>query len=480
MEMKSIKKNYFYNLLYQILALLAPLITTPYVSRTLGAEAIGEYSYSYSIVYYFMLAAILGTATYAEREVSFCQDNRKKRSKRFWDLFFLRNITSFTSIALYVVIVGFCFKNKLMAMIVALNIISVGLDTVWLFQGMEEFGRITFRDTCIKILTIVSIFFFIKRPIDIYLYALIMSLSPVISAVSLLPFLHHYIDKIEVKEVQPFYDFKNIVGLFIPTIAISVYAVLDKTMLGMFTTTKIENGYYEQATKLSKTALTVVTSLGTVMIPRISYYFEKKQTKLINEYMLKSYQFALLLGFPICFGLIGVSNNLVPWFYGAGFDKVVVLLKVSGFLVIAIGLSNITGLQYLVPTKQQNKLTKSVCVGAIVNIILNTILIPKWYSVGAAVASVIAEFSVTFVQFTYVKNQFDLKQIAKIVPRYFIASMVMMLVLRVEDIVLQSGIFNTILMVVSGAITYFVILFILKDKFVFEALNIIKKKIRKG
>ena len=480
MEMKSIKKNYFYNLLYQILALLAPLITTPYVSRTLGAEAIGEYSYSYSIVYYFMLAAILGTATYAEREVSFCQDNRKKRSKRFWDLFFLRNITSFTSIALYVVIVGFCFKNKLMAMIVALNIISVGLDTVWLFQGMEEFGRITFRDTCIKILTKVSIFFFIKRPIDIYLYALIMSLSPVISAVFLLPFLHHYIDKIEVKEVQPFYDFKNIVGLFIPTIAISVYAVLDKTMLGMFTTTKIENGYYEQATKLSKTALTVVTSLGTVMIPRISYYFEKKQTKLINEYMLKSYQFALLLGFPICFGLIGVSNNLVPWFYGAGFDKVAVLLKVSGFLVIAIGLSNITGLQYLVPTKQQNKLTKSVCVGAIVNIILNTILIPKWYSVGAAVASVIAEFSVTFVQFTYVKNQFDLKQIAKIVPRYFIASMVMMLVLRVEDIVLQSGIFNTILMVVSGAITYFVILFILKDKFVFEALNIIKKKIRKG
>lgn len=480
MEMKSIKKNYFYNLLYQILALLAPLITTPYVSRILGAEAIGEYSYSYSIVYYFMLVAILGTATYAEREISFCQDNGTKRSKRFWDLFFLRNITSLTSIAFYGVIVGFCFKNKLMAIIVALNIISVGLDTVWLFQGMEEFGRITFRDTCIKILTIVSIFLFVKKPTDIYLYALIMSLSPVVSAVSLLPFLHHYIDKVEWKEVQPFYDFKNIVGLFIPTIAISMYAMLDKTMLGIFTTTKVENGYYEQATKLSKTALTVVTSLGTVMIPRISYYFEKKQAKLIKEYMLKSYQFTLFLGFPICFGLIGVSNNLVPWFYGDGFDKVAVLLKVSGFLVIAIGISNITGLQYLVPTKQQNKLTKSVCVGALVNIILNAILIPKLYSVGAAIASVIAEFSVAFVQFAYVKNQFDLKQIAKLVPRYFIASMMMLLVLRAENIVLQSGVFNTMRMIVSGAIIYFVILFILKDKIVFEALGIIKKKIRKG
>lgn len=478
--MKSIKKNYFYNLLYQILALLAPLITTPYVSRTLGAEAIGEYSYSYSIVYYFMLAAILGTGTYAEREISFCQDNRIKRSKRFWDLFFLRNITSLTSIVLYGVIVGFYFKNKLMAIIVSMNIVSVALDTVWLFQGMEEFGRITFRDTCVKILTIVSIFFLVKKPIDIYLYALIMSLSPVISAVSLLPFLHCYIDKPDLKKVQPFYDFKNIIGLFVPTIAISVYAMLDKTMLGIFTTTKVENGYYEQATKLSKTALTVVTSLGTVMIPRISYYFEKKQTKLINEYMLKSYQFALLLGFPICFGLVGVSDNLVPWFYGDGFDKVSALLKVSGFLVIAIGLSNITGLQYLVPTKQQNKLTKSVCVGAFVNVILNAILIPKLYSVGAAVASVVAEFSVTFVQFVYVKDQLDLKQVAKLVPRYFLASMMMLLLLKAEDMAFQPGIFNTMLMVISGATIYFASLFILKDKFAFEALDIVKKKIRKG
>ena len=251
-------------------------------------------------------------------------------------------------------------------------------------------------------------------------------------------------------------------------------------MLGIFTTTKVENGYYEQATKLSKTALTVVTSLGTVMIPRISYYFEKKQTKLINEYMLKSYQFALLLGFPICFGLIGVSDNLVPWFYGDGYDKVSVLLKVSGFLVIAIGLSNITGLQYLVPTKQQNKLTKSVCTGALVNMVLNAILIPRWYSVGAAIASVIAEFSVTFVQFVYVKDQFDLNQVAKLVPRYFVASIMMLLLLKAEDMVLQPSILNTMLMVVSGAIIYFSALLILKDKFVFEAFAILKKKIRKG
>lgn len=480
MEMKSIKKNYIYNLIYQILALIAPLITTPYISRVLGAEAIGEYSYSYSVVYYFMLAAILGTATYAEREISFCQDNRVRRSVRFWDLFFLRNITSLISIIIYGLIVGIFFENQLMAIIVGLNIISVGLDTVWLFQGMEEFGRITFRDTCIKGITIILIFFLIKKQEDIYLYALIMSLSPVLSAISLFPFLKNYIDWVDLKKVHPFYDFKNIVGLFIPTIAISVYAMLDKTMLGILTSTKVENGYYEQATKLSKTALTVVTSLGTVMIPRISYCFEKKQKKLINKYMLKSYQFALFIGFPICFGLIGISNNLVPWFYGTGFDKVSLLLKVSGLLVIAIGLSNITGLQYLVPTKQQNKLTKSVCVGAIVNIILNAVLIPKWYSVGAAIASVIAEYSVTFVQFIYVRNQLDLKQVVKTIPKYFGTSLIMLIALRTEDIFLKSSIFNTMIMVSSGALIYFVILYILKDRLIFEAINIIKIKFRKG
>lgn len=130
MELKSIKKNYFYNLIYQIFVLLTPLITTPYVSRILGAEGIGEYSYYYSIVYYFMLAAILGTATYAEREISFYQDDREKRSKRFWDLFFLRIIASIISGTFYILTIIFVFNNKTMATIVIFNIISVACDTV--------------------------------------------------------------------------------------------------------------------------------------------------------------------------------------------------------------------------------------------------------------------------------------------------------------------------------------------------------------
>ena len=478
MELKSIKKNYFYNLIYQIFVLLTPLITTPYVSRILGAEGIGEYSYYYSIVYYFMLAAILGTATYAEREISFYQDDREKRSKRFWDLFFLRIITSIISGTFYILTIIFVFNNNTMATIVIFNIISVACDTVWLFQGMEDFGKITLRDTCVKIITIILIFVFIKSQKDVYLYAFIMSISPIISSLWLFPFVKNNVDKINFKTVEPFHDIKNIISLFIPTIAISVYAMLDKTMLGLFTQTKIENGYYEQATKLSKTALTIVTSLGTVMIPRISYFYEKKQNDLIEKYMLKSYQFVFAIGIPVCFGLIGISDKLVPWFYGPGFDKVAILLKLTSLLVIAIRISNITGLQYLVPTKQQKILTLSVCIGAFMNIVLNALLIPKFYSIGAAIASVIAEFSVTGVQLHYAKKQINFKKIKDFLPRYILAGILMLTLLHIENYVFISSVLATFFMIISGAFLYITILYILKDEFIMEVKDFIYNKVR--
>ena len=469
--MKSIKKNYFYNLFYQILVLVVPLVTTPYVSRVLGAERIGEYSYAYSIVYYFTLLAVLGTATYAEREISFYQDDRAKRSSRFWDLFTLRCITSAACIVLYGLLVFLTLRDSIIAVIVSLNILSVALDTVWVFQGMEEFGKISLRNTVVKLLTVGSIFLFVKSPDDINMYTLIMSLSPVVGAVTLLPFLPAYIDKPVRKNIHPFKDIKNVIKLFIPTVAISIYTVLDVTMLGLFTTTKVENGYYEQAMKLSKTTLTIVTSLGTVMIPRISYFFEKGEKEKIKEYMYRSYRFVLMIGIPICLGLIGIADNLVPWFYGDGYGKVSALLKVSSLLVIIIGLSNITGMQYLVPTLQQDRLTQSVVIGALVNFVCNSIMIPRWYSVGAMIASVIAETVVTSVQFYYVRKDLSVRKILLMAPRYLVAAALMLVLLYFEGMYLSSSIISTFIMILSGAVLYFVVLILMRDEFVLETLK---------
>lgn len=475
---KSIKKNFIYNLIYQVFVMAAPLVTTPYISRCLGAERIGEYSYAYSLVSYFMIAAILGTATYAEREIARYQDDKEKRSYRFWDLFTLRIITSFICLVFYFVFISITNNDYLLSLIVSLNILSVALDTVWVFQGMEEFGKISLRNMFVKIVVIASIFVFVKSPDDIYIYTLIMSLSPVLSALTLLPFISKYISKPNFKKIKPFKDFKNILRLFVPTVAISVYTVLDVTMIGLFTTTRVENGYYEQTTKLSKTALTIITTLSTVMMPRISYYFAKDEKDKIKEYMLKSYRFALFLGFPICFGLIGISSNLVPWFYGSGYDKVATLLNLSSFLVIAIGLSNITGVQYLVPTMQQDKLTISVIIGAVINFICNLVLIPIWYSSGAMLASVIAEFSVTVVQFRYVRKQLNLKKIIAYVPKYLISSLLMLALLIIEDQYLTSSVISTLIMIVSGTFLYFIGLLVMREKLLLEFFGQLKSKVQ--
>ncbi len=473
---KSIKKNYVYNLFYQVLGIVVPLITTPYVSRALGAEKIGEYSYIASIASYFVLLAVLGTSTYAEREISYYQDDRAKRSARFWDLFLLRIITTFICSLFYFVFISFAFKNNILALIISLNIISVAFDTVWVFQGMEEFGKITVRNTIIRILTVALIILLVKKPEDVWLYALINCLSSIVGSLSLFPFLRNYIDKPDIKKIHPFRDFKNIIKLFVPTIAISIYTVLDTTMLGLFTTTKVENGYYEEALKLSRTALTIVTSLSAVMIPRISYHFEKGQIEEIKRYMYKSYRFTFMLSLPICFGLIGISDNLVPWFFGSGFDKVSLLLKVSALLVPVIGLSNITGMQYLVPTMQQDKLFYSVLFGALTNFTLNMIFIPLYYSTGALIASVIAESVVTISQLMYVRKNLEIKKIISQAPNYLIASILMFVLLMVERAFLKATMFDTLIMILSGAVFYFVVLILMRDETVISTLEKVKER----
>lgn len=147
---------------------------------------------------------------------------------------------------------------------------------------------------------------------------------------------------------------KIIISLFIPTIAIQIYTVLDKTMIGVITQDSFENGYYELAIKISKMVMAVVTALGTVMIPRIGYHFEQGETQRIRSLMYRGYRFVWFLGVPLCLGMIMVCGNFVPWFFGEGYEQVVPLLQILSFLILAIGINNVTGMQYMIPTKRQN------------------------------------------------------------------------------------------------------------------------------
>ena len=286
-----------------------------------------------------------------------------------------------------------------------------------------------------------------------------------------------YIGKPQLKNIMPFRNIKTVLALFIPTIAFQIYTVLDKTMIGIITQSAFENGYYEQAMKISKMALMIVTALGTVMIPRIGYYFSKGDYTVVKAYMYRGYKFVWCMGIPICFGIIGISSNFVPWFFGNGFEKVGTLLGILSFLILAIGISNVTGTQYLIPTKREKLFTRTVVIGAIVNLILNAFLISLYESVGAAIASVMAETTITLVQLYIIRKELSVKQIFCSCRNYLVSGIIMFLLLKWLGVVLYPSILNTTIMILSGAVLYSALLCIIKDEFFLDNVKSIVTKI---
>lgn len=482
MKEKSIKRNYIYNVTYQVLILIIPLITMPYVSRVLTADGVGIYSYGSSIATYFVIAATLGTTAFGQRAISYVQGSIEERSRAFWELVIFRAVTSAVSLGAYFILYTVTLKNSgALYLILALNVINVFFDISWFFQGLEEFGRIVVRNLIFRILQLAAIFIFVKSPADLNKYALILTGFAVLGNVSLWPMLKGKICK--VRGIKPFKDFKVIIQFFIPTVAIQVYAVLDKSMIGWFTGSDAENGFYSQAETIAKVALTVVTSLGTVMTPRISRYFKECNFDKMAEFLYKSYRFTFLLAVPIVFGIVAVSSVLIPLFLGGGYEPCIRLLQVFSLIVLFIGLSNANGMQLFVPTGRQNMLTVTVTSGAVVNVILNLILIPRYAAMGACIATVIAEAAVTAVGFIIIAKLkiLNLGKVFLTSWKYFVSGAAMFAIVNfaVKPFV-GTGIAGLCLMVLSGVASYFLILFILRDALLLEGLSGVKKRLFKN
>ena len=478
---KSVKKNYIYNLTYQILIMIVPLITTPYLSRVLGAEAIGIYSYTLSITTYFILFGSLGVAMYGQREIAYVQDDKMKRSKIFYEILLMRFITLGISMIIFYFTFAMKGQYSIYYRILTLELISNALDISWFFQGIEEFKKTVIRNTLVKIISVVCIFVFVKNVNDLYKYFITYVLSTFMGNISLWMYVPKYIEKIKIRELEIFRHFKPTIALFIPQVAVQIYTVLDKTMIGCIVNDKSEVGFYEQAQKIVKLLVTVATSLGTVMVPRMANTFASGNKEKLKEYMNKSFHFVLMIAFPLMFGMISIANKFVPVFYGDGYNKVIILINIIIPIVLAIGLSNVIGTQYLLPTKKQKGYTISVTAGAIVNFILNMIFIRLWKSVGASIATVIAEFVVTGVQFYSVRNEIKFIDVIKIMKNYIIASIIMFIISMIIGKFITNNIISILVQLVVSTIIYFIILFILKDEMILSGIQMVKNKfIRNG
>ena len=460
---KNIKKNYIYNVIYQVLLIIIPIITTPYVSHVLLPEGVGQYSFTSSLINYYLLFASLGFGIYAQREIAKFQGNKKEQSIVFWEINICRLISVFISLLLNIIFVftNVYGNNSLLMLIFSINIISVAFDISFLFQGNENFEKLVINNLVIRIIGTISIFIFIKTQNDVWVYVLINALSTIFSCLLMWIYLKQYLVKISVKELKPFKHLMGTLKLFIPTIASSIYVILDKSLIGFITGSNAENGYYEQAEKIVKMILTIITCMGTVMIPRNTYEIQQGNFDKVKQNVYNSFHFVWVLGIPIMAGIIIVSPNLVPWFLGESFNTCILLMQLLSLIIIIIGLSNILGLQYLIPMKRDKLFTISITVGAITNLIFNIPLIYFYKSLGAVISTILAELVVTIIMFVFVRKDFEFKNFFKSIIKPIIGTVVMVVVLIPISLKLTPSIINTLIIAGAGSVVYLIMLLIL-------------------
>ena len=449
-----LKRNFIYNILYQILILILPLITVPYVSRVLGAYQIGAYSYTYSVIYYFMLIALLGINNYGNRTVAKVRDDKTVLSKTFFEIYFIQFLCSLLMIVCYIIYIAlFAAEFRLIATLQVFHLVATIFDINWFFFGLEKFKVTVTRNTLLKILSLILIFIFVKDANDLWIYTLILSGSTLLSQLLLLPFLKKEIVFVKIKMKDVLKHLKACIVLFVPVISVSLYKVMDKIMLGILANVE-EVGFYEQAEKIINIPMGIVTALGTVMLPRISNLVEKKDKKSVLNYIKKSISFIMFLAFPICFGLIAVSHDFIPIFMGESFIKSATLVNYLTITIIFISFANVIRKQYLVPMEYDSIFTFSVVLGAFINLLINFLLIPKFASIGACIGTIIAEIVVMLYQVIAVRKELPIKEyIFQIIP-FFIKGVIMFVIVYLIKFIGLPAIYTIVLQVVLGVVIY--------------------------
>ena len=445
-------KNYLYNLSYQLLVIVLPVITTPYITRVFSSNDLGSYEYYNSIVTYFILLATLGVANYGTKEIS---GHRKNVQKTFWGIYSLQVLATCLALVLYI---ATCLlipsMNNLIAYILGFSLLSRGLDISWLFQGMEDFKKITVRNTAVKLLGVASVFIFVKKPSDLYLYIILLVVYDLLGQLSMWLPAREHIGRPHLDIVYAKRHIKPVILLFLPQIAISLYITLDRTMLGALSSTT-DVGIYDQALKLLNILLTIVTSLGSVMLPRVSNLLSLGNQKAVNKLHEMSFLVYNLVIFPMIAGILIVNKDFVNFFLGQDFQEARHAIAIMVFRMFFIGWTNIMGIQILIPHNKNREFMLSTTIPAFFSVGLNILLIPSLGYIGASIVSVDTEGLVWLLQLYFTRSY--LKEI-KILPsmlKILAASLIMYGILYIIQPLLHfPSVVNVLISAMLGLFIY--------------------------
>ncbi len=453
MPQKSIKLNFIMNAILRMSSFIFPLITYPYVARVLGATGNGQVRFAASFVSYFTMFACLGIPTYGIRACAECRDDRARLSRTVKELLGIQAVTTAISYVVMLVLmfsVPMLSERKTIILLTSVSILLTSFGMEWFYQAIEEYTYITVRNLSLKVLSVVLMFLFVKSENDALIYAGITIIGSVGSNIFNMLRVGKYVD------LKPWKDkkagtvdsamnaqrekssgikrhLKPIFIFFMMSVASSIYLNLDTVMLG-FIHGEEEVGYYDAAVRIKSVLISLVTALGTVLLPRVSYYVENGMMEEFRKVLRKSYEFVLALALPLTVFFILQARNTILIIAGGEFEASIAPMQAILPTLVCIGISNIIGIQVLIPLKYEKYTAWSTVIGAVVDLCLNVWLIPLYGALGAAIGTLVAEVVVLFVQ------------------------MVMMVKLKMREYINPEG--GEVLKVLAATVVAFAVLFL--------------------
>lgn len=482
--MASVKGNIVLNGINTITGILFPVITFPYAARVLMPEGIGAVNFLNSIIGYIVLLTSLGIPMYAVKEVAKYRDDKLTRDKITVEIILLSTILcllGYVAVWLLAEFVPQIHQQASLFYILSLTIVFTSIGVNWFYQGIEDFKFITVRAIIIRSLAAAALFIFVKNPSDLLVYGMITVGSTVGN--NFINFIHlrKHIDRrsFSLRELSVFRHLKPALQVFILNLIISLYIQLNSIMLG-FISGDDAVGYFTAGTKITHIGLTLISSLGTVLLPRCSHLLKIGDKEGFASVINKSLNVTLALSLPMTAGLILLATPVTMIFCGGEYMDAIPVLYLNAPVIIFISLTNVMGIQILYPMDKVNLVILSVSWAAILNLILNFILLPEYGATGAAISTLIAEFSVLLIQILCGRKYYPFKISALFGFRYIIATIIMSIAVYAAIIQFHTDIIKLITGLSIGLIVYLLTLIIMKDSLVMEMLTIVKNKIGYG
>ena len=481
-------QNLIYNIIYQVVVVLSPLVVTPKLSRILGADYIGLKSFTFSIVYYFAIFGVLGLDMYGQRCIAQAKDDKERRSKLFFTIGSLRALLCGVSIAIY----AFSFiafnSDPLMKTVYlcwVVYLVREMINPVWYLQGTERYKVVSILSTLSQLVYVGAVFCFVNSKEDIAAYILYYTVIPLITSLIFVPLVLKDVKFVRIRPSEWTKVFRESFVYFVPTIATAVYSMLDKTMLGVFDASKVSTGIYEQAEKLVKVALAFSTASFTIMRTRMSYLYENSDKETYDKHVSMFVSFSMFLCWPIMFGIIGITRDFVPLFFGPGYDAVVGLSYVFSFVIIPLTVSGLLQAIYVFPQGHQKSMNLYYVIISVLNFVLNICLIPFLGANGAVIASITAEVSLAIILIVKSRKTINVNLFLTRSVRYFIASATMCAVMLVLSQVLTLGVvYKLVVEFCVGVAVYGTMCLVLGDPFVLEQIRkifgVIKKVLKRA